>query len=168
MITARVGAGASVQGGSDGSPSTVRLPSSTITAPGGKQGTGSQPGTSSQHKGRGGAGYSGGGGHESNGYPGGYNGGPGQGTAGGPGGSGTGEDVTTYALTHFTLSPGQGGQWGGHGGQFGGGGGGVLVGGAGPARDHTQGEGYGGGGGGKGPEGVYFAGLPGVILVEVV
>ena len=165
MLTARVGAGASVQGGSDGSPSTVTLPSTTITAPGGKQGTGSQPGTSSQHDGVGGAGYSGGGGHETTGYSGGSNGGHGQGSAVGPGGSGTGEDVTAYALSHFTLSPGQGGQGGGQGGLWGGGGGGVLVGGAGPTRDHSQGEGYGGGGG---YDGSNTSGLDGVILVEVV
>ena len=163
MLTARVGAGASIEGGSDGSPSTVTLPSTTITAPGGKRG-GLVPHTT-QKDGVGGAGYSGGGGHKSSGYSGGYNGSSGQGSAGGPGGSGTGEDVTAYALSHFTLSPGQGGQGGGQGGQWGGGGGGVLVGGAGPARDHSQGEGYGGGGGGT-P--AHFAGLPGVILVEVV
>ena len=34
----------------------------------------------------------------------------GSGNYDGAGGSGTGEDTTAYDLTHFTLSPGEGGQ----------------------------------------------------------
>ena len=85
----------------------------------------------------GGAGYSGGGGGgRSSGGNGGSNGGKGHGGSGwsggnGDGGRGTGEDIRNYALSGFTLSPGQGGQpEGGYGPvqRGGGGGGGVLVG----------------------------------------
>ena len=167
-LTAQVGAGAS-RSRSDAQPSKVRLPGTTgIFAPGvlynGKNSYG------------GGSGYSGGGGFGESGGVGGSNGNDG-GKGDWPsleesyaGGSGTWEDITTYQLTEFTLSPGQGGQHyrhpnGGYGYYYGGGGGGVLVGGSGPSRNQYQGEGY---GGGDGSNDGNTNGLPGVILVEVV
>ena len=102
-LTARVGAGGSAQ--SHGSPSIVTLADTTITAGGGKAG-----GNSTNNY-AGGAGYSGGGGYsQSSGVNGGTNGGDGGDGGYYSGGSGTGEDITAYELTHFTLSPGQGGQ----------------------------------------------------------
>ena len=87
-----------------------------------------------------------------------------------PSGKGSGEDLSSYHLNNWRLTPGYGGaecikvvsqlQ------HYGGGGGGVLVNGDGPQRDErTQGEGYGGGGGGCA---FTKEGLPGVILIEVV
>ena len=169
-LAVRVGAG----GHRTGAPSTVRMADSTIVARGGQ----------SKSNGAGGDGYCGGGGvggHDGNGWYyggiGGTNGGKGgQGTItyprhphhyqGGAGGRGTGEDITSYTMSEFTVSPGQGGEYNA---VHGGGGGGVLVGGWGPARSQPQGEGY-GGGGGLGLEGFQTttAGLAGVVLVEVV
>ena len=182
-LRARVGAGGSKEEGKeDGFPSTVTLAdTSTITANGGKHGwLAGEP--------IGGAGYSGGsaGGminnQRSSGGIGGTNGNDGgQGGRSGStyaGGRGTGEDITSYELTHFNISPGRGGQRYKSKGNLnlkprqpyyiGGGGGGVLVGGSGPAKDNhwlsgTQGEGYGGGHGSGSSRG-----LPGVILIEVV
>ena len=125
------------------------------------------PGKSSLAKG--GDGYSGGG---ADGYSGGSNGGNGDDPwYRSDDGHGTGEDITTYRMDNFVLSPGAGGKVWYSGDHFkysdiyyGGGGGGVLVNGQGPHRDSydNQGEGYGGGGGGR-----YREGLPGVILIEI-
>merc|ERR1712013_135877 len=110
--------------------------------------------------GGGGAGYSGGGGHGS--CNGGSHGGDGECS---DGGSGTGEDITTYTLQNYQLSPGTGGQYY-HGSYYhGGGGGGVLVDGAGPGEDNrgravgSNGQGYGGGG-------TAGSGHSGVIILE--
>ena len=140
----------------------MRLPYATLTAKGG------QPGG---HTFEGGDGYSGGGGGLSSAGNGGSNGGNGGRSSGKysyTGGSGTGKDISSYYMSQFSLSPGQGGQ---NRGKYGGGGGGVLVGGDGPSRKQGQGEGY--GGGGAAPNGGDYSessvrGLPGVILVEVV
>ena len=108
-------------------------------------------------------GYSGGGGSGSPGCDGGTDGHDGENCAYG-GGRGSGDDVTTYKMDNFVLTPGAGGKYNSSGRfYYGGGGGGVLVNGEGPQRvsDH-QGEGYGGGGGRH-----YGYGLPGVILMEV-
>ena len=146
------------------------MPHTTITVPGGKVG---YYVTVTGYEGNGGDGYSGGGGGgKSYGGNGGSNGGKGHWGGGwggdnGDGGRGTGEDIRNYALSGFTLSPGQGGQpEGGYGPvqMGGGGGGGVLVGGSGPARSQYQGEGYGGGGGYGGSS---RKGLNGVIIVSV-
>ena len=83
-------------------------------------------------------------------------------------GSGTGEDISRYYMSKFTVSPGKGGQ---SNGDSGGGGGGVLGGGKGPSRNQYQGEGYGGGGASEYYNqyaSIIYKGLPGVILVEVV
>ena len=115
---------------------------------------------SAGHRGRdgasGGAGYSGGGGG-----PGRCNGGSDGGDGECYGGSGTGEDITTYTLQNYQLSPGTGGQHY-YDGIFygGGGGGGVLVDGAGPSDDRT-GQGYGGGG-------TLASGNSGVIILEII
>ena len=85
-------------------------------------------------------------------------------------GHGSGVDLASLVIKHWTLTPGKGGDEYHHshmGDQyFGGGGGGVVVAGTGPSRDHlVQGEGYGGGGGSQNPH--FYPGLPGVILMEV-
>jgi len=115
----------------------------------------------------GGDGYSGGGGNY-----GGCNGG----SAGGNGecangGSGTGEDITSYRLQNYQLSPGAGGQFYDYNG---GGGGGVLVDGAGPGVEETRGgaqwshgQGYGGGGTYHGSSGDNY-GHGGVIILEII
>ena len=82
---------------------------STIVARGGQ----------SKSNGAGGDGYCGGGGvggRDGNGWYyggiGGTNGGKGGqggGKGGGAGGRGTGEDITSYTMSEFTISPGQGG-----------------------------------------------------------
>ena len=117
----------------------------TITAEAGEGGVGS----------RGGNGYSGGG--QEGPYNSGTDGGDGEGSYGG---SGTGEDISAYTFSAWTLTPGAGGISGGYGG----GGGGVLIDGAGPDGSSYQGEGYGGGASGSSG---YPDGLQGVILVEI-
>merc|ERR1719334_143838 len=114
----------------------------------------------------GGAGYSGGGGNGA--CEGGSDGGAGE---CGNGGSGTGEDVTSYILQNYQLSPGAGAQYHYSGGYYwGGGGGGVLVNGAGPGVEErnnkeraqwSDGQGYGGGG-------TIYSGASGVIIVEII
>ena len=157
------------------------MPDRTINATGGKPGCGcGNCGCGGYNNG--GNGYSGGGGGCHNilvctGGKGGSNGRDGGGSRETQG-RGTGEDITSYELTHFNISPGRGGQRYKSKGNLnlkprqpyyiGGGGGGVLVGGSGPAKDNhwlsgTQGEGYGGGHGSGSSRG-----LPGVILIEVV
>ena len=122
--------------------------------------------------GRGGDGFSGGGGNGGldrygQGGRGGSNGGDGHGGYEGTeyeshnGGSGSGEDISFYTFTSWTLAPGAGGSNNGGGG---GGGGGVLVNGVGPERSVYQGQGFGGGGNGYSG---YGDGLQGVILLEV-
>ena len=152
-LTAQVGLGGTEI--TDGSPSTVRMPGTTITARGGQCGRGVS----------GGDGYSGGGGWHGGNVRGG-NGGTDGGNGGEIfGGSGTREDITSYKLSEFTPSPGQGGQYFAYSG---GGGGGVQVGGSGPSRiTKNQGEGYGGGRCAL-PFKEDLPGLDGVILVEVV
>ena len=114
-------------------------------------------------------GYSGGGGSGSPGCDGGTDGHDGEDCAYG-GGRGSGDDVTTYKMDNFVLTPGAGGKYfydSIDGYNYGGGGGGVMVNGQGPQRDSdNQGEGYGGGGGRHYSRGTYD-GLPGVILMEV-
>ena len=98
------------------------------------------------------------------GCDGGTNGGDGVAFGNRDGGHGTGEDILSYELDNFDLTPGAGGQpyESGNGYYHGGGGGGVLVNGEGPHRNSNgQGEGYGGGGMVRG------YGLRGVILVEI-
>jgi len=105
----------------------------------------------------GGDGYSGGGGY--NKCNGGSDGGGGESGEGeSTGGSGTGEDITSYALQYYKLSPGAGGQ---HRGFYGGGGGGVLVDGAGPDGPIDNGQGYGGGG-------THDTGNSGVVILEFI
>ena len=122
----------------------------------------------------GGAGYSGGGEfikYSDSGYKGGSDGSAGEGRRG-EGGSGTGEDISEYVFTTWTLTPGAGGSPIGCGpsaaNQCGGGGGGVLVDGAGPDTDYpsTKGKGYGGGGNGRTDPG-FDIGLQGIILLEI-
>ena len=112
--------------------------------------------------GAGGNGYSGGGGSRQNsgGGDGGSNGGDGE-DGFYNGGSGTGQDVSIFTFTTWSLGPGAGGQYYSNG-RGGGGGGGLMVNGAEPQDNIYQGAGYGGGGGGNGE-----AGLQGVILVEI-
>jgi len=108
----------------------------------------------------GGAGYSGGGGSgggRNYGGDGGSNGGDGKGGYW-SGGAGTGEDVSLYLFSAWTLGPGAGSK---HRDYIAGGGGGILVNGEGPQDpDHSLGAGYGGGG----PSNAL--GHPGVILIE--
>ena len=113
----------------------------------------------------GGAGYSGGGGGGqvstlSPAGDGGSNGGGGK-DGFNSGGAGTGEDVSVYLFSAWTLGPGAGGKHTTiHGGNYyAGGGGGVLVDGEGPPGG-CKGAGYGGGGGDA------ASGHPGVILIE--
>ena len=127
----------------------------TITAEAGEGGVGS----------RGGNGYSGGG--QEGPYNSGTDGGDGEGSYGG---SGTGEDISAYTFSAWTLTPGAGGRGtrvseGTSGHYYGGGGGGVVISGAGPDGSDYQGEGYGGGASGYG---YYGDGLQGVILLEIV
>ena len=82
-------------------------------------------------------------------------------------GSGTGEDISEYSFTAWTLSPGAGGKCYSYGSSsyyYGGGGGGVMVDGLGPEASQYQGQGYGGGGNRYSS---YSDGLKGVILLEV-
>merc|ERR1711973_290765 len=82
-------------------------------------------------------------------------------------GHGTGEDISSYRMDKFKLSPGQGGmayRSDKYGYVYGGGGGGILVDGAGPTTDGYAGQGYGAGGGGR----YVTSGLSGVVLIETV
>merc|ERR1712008_327779 len=107
----------------------------------------------------GGNGYSGGGSGMSVGCDGGYNGGDGESCNGEHGGYGTGEDVTSFKLENFVLTPGARGISSNNGG----GGGGVLVNGDGPDHeDEHDATGYGAGGGWT------RGGLQGVILIEII
>jgi len=114
----------------------------------------------------GGDGYSGGGGSSSSSgskYHGGSDGGDGEGSQGG---DGTQQDLNTFQFDHFELRPGAGGFL-----HSGGGGGGIIVSGGEPGRQHQgQGQGYGGGGEGQFDFDSDYsrAGLPGVVLIEVV
>ena len=92
----------------------------------------------------------------------GSDGGDGEEGSGGSGGRGTGQDVSLYTFTTWSLTPGAGGRVFSYYG--GGGGGGVMVDGAGPEASQYQGQGYGGGGNGY-PD--YGDGLPGLILLEI-
>jgi len=114
----------------------------------------------------GGDGYSGGGGWDN------CNGG----SAGGDGecrfdaGSGTGEDVTSYKLDNYVVTPGAGGEYYHAYGSYscGGGGGGVLVDGAGPGVEgamQSNGQGY--GGGGTVHKNTDYHGHSGVIILEI-
>jgi len=119
----------------------------------------------------GGDGYSGGGaGAYRSGYnggSGGSNGGNGQNTSYGDGGKGSGLDISTIALEHFKLTPGEGG---GACPCNGGGGGGVLVDGQGPPdwgsyvpNFYNEAQGYGAGGGGSTP----FPAKQGIVIIEM-
>jgi len=119
----------------------------------------------------GGAGYSGGAAGASCyhwGSVGGSNGGDGEGCYwGGDGGKGSGLDISTIALEHFKLTPGEGG---GACPCNGGGGGGVLVDGQGPPdwgsyvpNFYNEAQGYGAGGGGSTP----FPAKQGIVIIEM-
>ena len=158
IITAKVGASRRPWPGNVPSqPSIVTLPSTTITALGGKRGGIIRiiNGKATRIDDSGGDGYSGGGAFGvSHGYNGGSNGGNGEGGSGrrgvggrwipNRGGRGTGENVASYVFDHFTLSPGQGGRykkrthtlW--NPAYFGGGGGGVMVNGKGPTSHYVD------------------------------
>ena len=120
-----------------------------------------QPGEDNQGY-SGGNGYSGGGGsgrvHSSG--VGGSNGGDGEDGSHGNGASGTGQNVSIFTFTTWSLGPGAVGRYDSGNYYYGGGGGGLLVNGAGPQGNVYQGKGY-GGGGGAGAE------HPGLILVEI-
>ena len=118
-----------------------------------------------------GDGYSGGGGFGCGTGSGGVAGSGGRGGAdGGQGlcgysGIGTGQDVSSFAFTAWTLSAG----WGGMGyGGYGGGGGGVLVNGECECENTYgyAGSGYGGGSSGQPQPGLHEA-CPGLVLIEV-
>ena len=145
-----------------GEPSTVTIVNTgeTITADPGQGGHSSTVG--------GGDGYCGGGGSASytdhiGGY-GGTNGGDGEDGTDGQGGKGTGEDISQFTFTSWSLSPGAGGSE--YYGAYGGGGGGVLVDGAGPEATMYQGQGFGGGASGAGVDYDKGDGLQGIILIE--
>ena len=138
--------------GNSGEASQVTVSNETIVA---------EAGQDAPNDSNGGNGYSGGGAQYNNG---GYNGGDGDSFYGdGYGGHGTGEDLTTFVLDNFILSPGDGGHPLGDGG----GGGGVLINGLGPDEGHNRfvGSGYGAGGGSSSSSKL---GLEGVIAVEIV
>ena len=126
-----------------------------------------------QNSGRhGGHGYSGGGAYGRDGgagCDGGSDGGDGEDDQKNDGGRGTGEDISSYKMENFVLTPGAGGKYYYDGSYYGGGGGGVMVNGQGPQRSSdNQGEGFGGGGGWRvnGHKGINV-GLHGVVLIEV-
>ena len=156
----------------DGYPTTVEfwspMSGTTVTAYGGK--------SSPYPYNNGGDGYSGGGGsgYEPNeggcstcGSWGGMNGGHGYSGDRGTGGYGSGQNIRSYALSHFTLSPGYYGAPN-YGTGTGGGGGGVLVDGNGPSASQWHGRGYGGGAGNDPGTHDPDTGLDGVVLLEVV
>jgi len=119
---------------------------------------------------KGGDGYSGGGAGANCyhwGSAGGSNGGDGQDSSYGHGGKGSGLDISTIALEHFKLTPGEGG---GACPCNGGGGGGVLVDGQGPPdwgsyvpNFYNEAQGYGAGGGGSTP----FPAKQGIVIIEM-
>ena len=115
----------------------------------------------------GGAGYCGGGGvgDIGGGGNGGTDGGDGDDGSYGTGGAGSGEDISLYTFSAWTITPGAGGNYYYYDGNYhyGGGGGGVLVDGEGPEASEYQGQGFGGGGSGKS---IYGDGLKGLILIE--
>ena len=156
VLTARVG--------DQGQASSVSIRGGdTVTAQPGQDGQGDD----------GGDGYSGGGANGSSGHggDGGSDGGNGEngwiGSSGhqGTGGSGTGEDISVYSFTTWTLAPGDGGVQYSNG--CGGGGGGILVDGEGPRSSEYRGQGYGGGAAGCTGDVSDEAGLQGVILIEI-
>ena len=112
MLTARVG--------DQREPSSLAIRGGdTITAQPGQDGHYSNA-TSSYD---GGAGYSGGGGYgigspSSHGGDGGCDGGDGETGTSGTGGRGSGEDVSLYTFTTWSLAPGSGGQDCYHGGHY--------------------------------------------------
>ena len=95
------------------------------------------------------------------------------------GGKGTGEDISHYSFSTWTLAPGPEGAAYFYcpscpiqvpRAYYGGGGGGVLINRAGPEASRYQGQGYGGGGSGwrvSYGDVNYGDGLPGVILLEI-
>ena len=124
------------------------------------------PGQDGQYN-DGGSGYcgGGGGGYPSAGGAGGSDGGDGE-DGGYSGGRGSGQNVSGYTFTTWSLTPGAGGRayheifrY-----YYGGGGGGLLLDGEGPPASQYQGHGYGGGGNGIA---IASDGLPGLILLEV-
>ena len=152
------------QVGDQGQASSVSISGGdTVTAQPGQDGQGDD----------GGDGYSGGGANGSSGHggDGGTDGGNGEngwiGSSGhqGTGGSGTGEDISVYSFTTWTLAPGDGGVQYANG--CGGGGGGILVDGEGPQSSEYRGQGYGGGAAGCTGDVGDEAGLQGVILIEI-
>ena len=147
------------QVGDQGQASSVSISGGdTVTAQPGQDGQGDD----------GGDGYSGGGANGSSGHggDGGTDGGNGEnGTSGHHGGSGTGEDISVYSFTTWTLAPGDGGVQYANG--CGGGGGGILVDGEGPQSSEYRGQGYGGGAAGGTGDVSDEAGLQGVILIEI-
>ena len=126
-----------------------------------------EPGQDGQGSHDGGAGYCGGGGvgDIGGGGNGGTDGGDGDDGSYGTGGAGSGEDISLYTFTAWTITPGAGGNYYYYDGNYhyGGGGGGVLVDGVGPEASEYQGQGFGGGGSGKS---IYGDGLKGLILIE--
>ena len=114
---------------------------------------------------KGGNGYCGGGDRFPRPSRGGTDGSDGEGD--GQEGLGTGEDVASFPLNNFVLTPGAGGYREGSGGG-GGGGGGVLVNNVGPQPHHEgTGQGYGGGGEGSYDPEFTFHGLQGVVIIEL-
>ena len=193
MTVMAVGGGGSGGGGSGGGPgyiagggsgyvssTTVPVPDSQLVACVGGPGAessilsgmgetvlsakpGHSDGYSNSFGSYGGDGYSGGGAGGSNAGDGGEDGS--DGCCDGHGGKGSGFDLASTSLEHFTVSPGAAGER--HiingGAHYRGGGGGVLVDGAGPRDSTYDGEGFGGGHGG------YYSGVgtPGIVLMEI-
>ena len=150
-----------IQVGDHGEASTVTIDGVTLKAAPGADGS-----SSSSY---GGYGFSGGAGGFCN-CQGGSNGGDGEGELGG---QGTGEQLSSFPMDSFILTPGVGGQYFDYGDgdyRVGGGGGGVLINGNGPEEwDIHQGQGYGGGGSYKDSQGnTEMIGLRGVILLQMV
>ena len=179
LLTATVGRGGAFHGDQAQASTLAISGGETVTAQPGEDGHYSES-TSTYD---GGAGYSGGGGHgfddpfgfdpseDTFGGDGGSDGGDGGDGSAGSGGRGSGEDVSLYTFTTWSLGPGAGGEvslyYDGRGYYYyGGGGGGLLVDGEGPQDNLTyRGQGY--GGGGNGNVGYHDEGLPGLVLLEV-
>jgi len=145
----------SVMVGDHGEASTIYMETGDIVR--------AEHGQDAHHDGglSGGDGYSGGGGYGD--CRGGSDGSDGECSMDGAG-SGTGEDVTSYKLDNYVVSPGAGG----HYDNCGGGGGGVLVDGAGPGVEgamQSNGQGY--GGGGTVHKNTDYHGHSGVIILEI-